>query len=72
MKQVFQEMSCASEGQIALFAAPLISLILDIISPIIVNDEFRPFVFSYPYESKRFDLLGDGHHVEAWGDATVG
>jgi hypothetical protein len=45
---------------------------LDIILPIIINDRFHPFVFSYPYESKRFDLPGDGHHVEAWGDATVG
>ncbi|MGX9988284.1 hypothetical protein ACS4RR_003365 [Rhizobium sp. Z1P35] len=72
MKQVFQEMSCAGEVQVALFAASLISLIPDIISPLIVNDQFHPFVFSYPYESKRFDLLGDAHHVEAWGDATVG
>ncbi|NNG73974.1 hypothetical protein HLI18_29735 [Rhizobium laguerreae] len=72
MKQVFQEISCAGGVQIALFAAPLISLIPDIILPIIINDRFLPFVFSYPYESKRFDLPGDGHHVEAWGDATVG
>jgi hypothetical protein len=72
MTQVFQEITCASGVRPTLFAAPLISLILDIISPIIVNDQFRTFVFSYPYESKRFDLPGDGHHVEAWGDATVG